>query len=52
MSSKMSKMLLEAAVFLNDVHLGLEDADHDVTHVVLPPLSFRIDKDAKERLGL
>ena len=29
-----SKMLLEAAVFLNDVHLELEDDDHDVIHVV------------------
>ena len=31
-------MLLEAAVFLNDVHLELEDDDHDV----IPPLSFKV----------
>ena len=37
-----SKMLLEVAVFLNDVHLELEDDDHDVFYVVIPPLSFKI----------
>ena len=35
-------MLLEAALFLNDVHLELEDDDHDVIHVVIPPLSFKV----------
>ena len=30
-----SKMLLEAAILLNDVHLELEDADHDVIHEVI-----------------
>ena len=35
-------MMLEAAVPLNDVHLELEDADHDVIHVVSSPLSFKV----------
>ena len=40
-----SKMMLEAAVLVNDVHLELEDADHDVIdviHAVSPPLSFQV----------
>ena len=36
-----SKMLLEAAMSHNDVHLELEDDDDDVTHV-MSPLSFKI----------
>ena len=35
-------MLLEAAVFLNDVHLELEDDDHDDVVAVIPPLSFKV----------
>ena len=37
-------MLFEVAVFLNDVHLELEDDDHDVIHVDvgIPPLSFKV----------
>ena len=41
-------MLLEAAVFLNDVHLEredddyLEDDDYDVIYLVIPPLSIKI----------
>ena len=31
-----SKMLFEAAVFLNDVHLELEDDDHDVIMMSFP----------------
>ena len=40
-----SKMLLKAADSLNDVHLELEDDDHDVLHVVIPLsgcVSFKI----------
>ena len=46
-----SKMTPEAAVLLSDVHLELEDADHDVIHAVAdhdaihavaPPLSFKV----------
>ena len=37
-----SKMLLDATFSCNDVHLELEDDDHDVTHVVVPPLSFKV----------
>ena len=37
-----SKMILEAAILLNDVHLELEDADHDVIHAVSSPLSFKV----------
>ena len=37
-----SKMLFDVDVLLNDVHLKLEDADHDVIHVVSSPLSFKV----------
>ena len=38
-----SKMLLDATFSYNDIHLELEDSDHDVIviHAVIPPLSFK-----------
>ena len=48
-----SKVRLEAAVLLNDVHLELEDADHDVTHVIHavspPQLQGRDEKTEDEQ---
>ena len=35
-------MLCDVDVLLNDVHLELEDADHDVIHAVSSSLSFRV----------
>ena len=46
MCSLSSEMLFEVAVLLNvllnDVHLELEDAEHDVIHAVVSPLSFKV----------
>ena len=36
----MSGML--STVLLNDVHLELEDDDHDVIHALSSPLSFKV----------
>ena len=33
---------IDGDVLLNDVHLELEDDDHDVIHAVSSPLSFKV----------
>ena len=42
MSFRMIKLLFDATFSCNDVHLELEDDDHDVIHVVIHPLSFKV----------
>ena len=36
------ELLFKVEVLLNDVHLELEDDDHDVIHAVFSPLSFKV----------
>ena len=36
------ELLFKVDVLLNDVHLELEDDDHDVIHAVSSPLSFKV----------
>ena len=38
----MSGMLSTVLLNVNDVHLELEDDDHDVIHAVSSPLSFKV----------
>ena len=35
-------MIFKVDVLLNDVHLELEDDDHNVIHAVSSPLSFKV----------
>ena len=37
-----SGMIFKVDVLLNDVHLELEDDDHDVIHAVSSSLSFKV----------